>query len=285
MSPGTNGSNGKPAGGAQGASTGRAYVPSLASPHPLGSFLPALYQEDEFAQAFTTGLDGVLAPIFNSLDNFEAYLDPSVAPEDFVDWLGTWMGLVVDETWPLERRRAFVAEASALYRKRGTPKGLAAHVKLFTDGEVEILERGGTAWSAQSGGKLPGSAGYDMLVRVRVDDPAQVDRTRLDALVAAAKPAHLSHRIEVLPSTPPPPDAPASPPPGPSAPRAPQPGPPTPTAPPAPPVAPAAPAGPSAGAPAHPSRPRQTREVRALPKEPPAPAPEPPKELPEKPGA
>ncbi len=248
------------ASGGNGSSAGRAYVPSLSSPHPLGAFLPALYQEDEFAQALTAGLDEVLAPIFNSLDNFEAYLDPKVAPEDFLDWLGSWMGLVVDETWPLERRRAFVAEASALYRKRGTPKGMAAHVKLFTGGEVEILERGGTAWSAQSGGKLPGSAGFDMLVRVRVDDPAQVDRTRLDALVAAAKPAHLAHRVEVLPKSPPPSAAPPAPPTGPPGSPALQPGPPA--------APPAAPAAPSAGAPAHPSRPRATREVRALPKEP-----------------
>jgi phage tail-like protein len=273
------------ASGGNGTSTRRAHVPSLSSPHPLGGFLPALYQEDEFAQAFTGGLDGVLAPIFNSLDNFEAYLDPRVAPEDFLDWLGTWMGLVVDETWPLERRRAFVAEASALYRRRGTPKGMAAHVKLFTGGEVEILERGGTAWSAQSGGKLPGSAGFDMLVRVRVDDPAQVDRTRLDALVAAAKPAHLAHRVEVIPKTPPPTAAPPAPPSGPPAPPAPQAGPATPGAPPAAPTAPGAgpPAVPSAGPPAHPSRPRQTREVRTLPKEPPAPAPGPPAKEPEKP--
>jgi phage tail-like protein len=267
------------ASGGNGSSVGRAYVPSLSSPHPLGGFLPALYQEDEFAQAFTAGLDDVLAPIFSSLDNFEAYLDPRVAPEDFLDWLGSWMGLVIDETAPLERRRAFVAEASALYRKRGTPKGMAAHVKLFTGGEVEILERGGTAWSAQSGGKLPGSAGFDMLVRVRVDDPAQVDRTRLDALVAAAKPAHLAHRVEVLPKSPPPSAAPPAPPPGPPAPPA---GPSAPPGPAGPPSGaaeqPAPPAAPSSGAPAHPSRARPTRELRAQPKESPAPEKRPPGE-------
>ena len=177
----------------------RAAVPALISPHPLGGSLPALYQEDEFAQSLTSGLDAVLAPIFSSLDNLEAYLDPRLAPEDFLDWLGGWVGLAVDETWPLDRRRAFISRAHELYRMRGTAKGLAAHVELFSGGQVEIEEPGGTSWSVTTGSAAPGSTGFDVVVRVRVEDPATVDQPRLNALVAAAKPAHLTHRVEVVP--------------------------------------------------------------------------------------
>lgn len=181
---------------------GRAAVKSLVSPHPLGGFLPALYQEDQFAQRWMSALDEVLAPIFSSIDNFPAYLDPMLAPPDFLDWLATWMGLVADETWPVERRRAFVASASELYRMRGTARGLAAHVRIFTGGEVEIVEHGGIAWSATAGGPLPGSSGFDIVVRVQPDDASSVDAAKLDALIAAAKPAHLAHRVEVVSSTP-----------------------------------------------------------------------------------
>jgi phage tail-like protein len=181
---------------------GRAYVRALASPHPLGGHLPALYQEDEFAQRWISGLDDVLAPIFSSLDNFDAYLDPRLTPTDFLDWLATWMGLVADETWPVERRRAFVSSACELYRMRGTAKGLAAHVQIFSGGEVDIVEHGGSAWSATNGAPLPGSSGFDMVVRVQVPDPSTVDAAKLDALVAAAKPAHLTHKVEVVSSSP-----------------------------------------------------------------------------------
>ena len=181
---------------------GRAGVKSLLSPHPLGVYLPALYQEDQLAQAWLSGLDDVLAPIFSSIDNFDAYLDPGLAPADFLDWLATWMGLVADETWPIERRRAFVSSASELYRMRGTARGLGAHVQIFTGGDVEVVEQGGSAWSATSGAPLPGSGSFDMLVRIRVADPSTVDTTKIDALVAAAKPAHLTHRIEVVASSP-----------------------------------------------------------------------------------
>jgi phage tail-like protein len=180
----------------------RAYLRALVSPHPLGGHLPALYQEDEFAQRWVSGLDDVLAPIFSSLDNFDAYLDPRLTPTDFLDWLATWMGLVADETWPVERRRAFVSSASALYRMRGTAKGLAAHVQIFSGGEVEVVEHGGSAWSATTGAALPGSAGFDMVVRVQVADPSTVDAAKLDDLVAAAKPAHLTHKVEVVSAAP-----------------------------------------------------------------------------------
>jgi phage tail-like protein len=189
-------------GAVNGQSRRRTGVESLLSPHPLGGYMPALYQQDQFAQAWLSALDDVLAPIFSSMDNFDAYLDPSLAPPDFLDWLATWMGLVADETWPVERRRLFVLSASRLYRVRGTAKGLAAHVQIFSGGEVEIVEHGASAWSATNGAALPGSSGFDMLVRVQVADPSTVDVPKLEALVAAAKPAHLTHKIEVVSSAP-----------------------------------------------------------------------------------
>ncbi|MGA7987584.1 MAG: phage tail protein [Candidatus Dormiibacterota bacterium] len=232
----------------------RASVTALISPHPLGEFLPAMYHEDTFAQSLTAGLDAVLAPIFSSLDNLEAYLDPALAPEDFLDWLGGWVGLVVDETWPLDRRRVFISRAHELYRMRGTAKGLTAHVELFSGGQVEVEEPGGTSWSATTGGALPGSAGFNILVRVRVDDPATVDQARLNALVAAAKPAHLTHRVEVVGKTPPAAAAPRAPRPRPAAPPASAPGPESSSVPTgAPPPAPEA--GPALGAPAEPVEP------------------------------
>src|SRR5437879_2123507 len=84
----------------------RGFVPGLASPHPLGDRLPAMYLEDSLVQRMTHAFDVVLAPIFSSLDNLDAYVDPELAPADFLLWLGDWVGLALDEAWPEERRRA-----------------------------------------------------------------------------------------------------------------------------------------------------------------------------------
>lgn len=171
-------------------------VAGVRSPHPLIEGMPGLYQEDDFTQRWLSALDDSLAPVFLALDSMPAYLDPQLTPDDFLDWLAGWVGVLLDENWPIERRRAFVAQAAELYRLRGTTAGLAAHVRIFTGGEVEILESGGVHWSKRSGSDLPGTPGYRIEVRVSGTD-TPVDPARLDALVASAKPAHVVHRVRV----------------------------------------------------------------------------------------
>ncbi|HYM51722.1 MAG TPA: hypothetical protein VET65_14270, partial [Candidatus Limnocylindrales bacterium] len=45
---------------------------------------------------------------------------------------------------------------------------------------------------------LPGSPNFALLVRVAVDDPDAIHRERLDRLVATAKPAHMTHKVEIV---------------------------------------------------------------------------------------
>lgn len=176
----------------------RGLVPRLKTPRPIGPELPALFQEDSFAQRLTAAFDDMLAPIFNSLDNFEAYLDPWLSPEDFLDWLGAWVGLELDEALPLEKRRHFVATAHELFRVRGTIAGLRSHVESYTGGKVEIEDTGGVKTSLTAASALPGSPNFALMVRVIVDNPGAIDRSRLDALVAASKPAHVTHKLEIV---------------------------------------------------------------------------------------
>lgn len=178
----------------------RGLVDGLESPHPLGTALPALFQEDGFTQRFTAALDDVLAPVFCTLDNLEAYFDPRLAPADFIAWLAGWVGLSLDDNWPVERQRALVADAADLYRWRGTARGLAAHVALYTGTVPEVVDTGGCDTSLTPGEPLLGLVEPRVTVRVRVPDPSTVDRRRIDAIVAAAKPAHVAHEIEVLQS-------------------------------------------------------------------------------------
>jgi phage tail-like protein len=177
---------------------GRGLVRTLSSPHPLGDALPALFQEDGFTQRFMSAFDSALAPIFATLDNLTAYLDPWLAPPDFLEWLGSWFGLVLDEAWSVDRRRAVLANAFEFYRMRGTVKGLKAQVETLTGGTAEIIDTGGVATSTKAGEALPGSPNFALMVRVVVDDPSTINASRLDALVAAAKPAYVTHKVQVV---------------------------------------------------------------------------------------
>ena len=40
--------------------------------------------------------------------------------------------------------------------------------------------------------------GFSLVVRIKPQKKGSVDRARLDALVAAAKPAHVPHTIEIV---------------------------------------------------------------------------------------
>lgn len=174
----------------------RGSVPGLSTPYPLGGLLPAILQEDEFAMRWTAGCDDVIAPVVGVLDCIEAYVDPWLTPADFLSWLVGWVGAMVDETWTDERRRTAVADAVGLHRARGTAAGLRAQLELATGGTVELVESGGVSWSTTPSDALAGGA-PQLAIHVTVADPAAVHLGALQSMVDAAKPAHLTHTIEV----------------------------------------------------------------------------------------
>lgn len=176
----------------------RGTVPGLPSPHPLGQLLPAVYLEDDFAQRFTAGLDEVLAPVLLTLDCLDSYLDPWLTPDDFLEWLASWVGVELDETWPPARRRALVTRAAWLHARRGTRAGLTEYLRLVTGLDVEVSESGGARWSTEPGAPPPGTYPPRLIVRVRTADPAGVDTARLERAVREARPAGLPYEIQVV---------------------------------------------------------------------------------------
>jgi phage tail-like protein len=152
-----------------------------------------MYHEDEFAQRWLAGFDDVLAPVLCTLDNIDTYFDADLAPQDFVAWLAGWVGLAVEDTWTEEALRRVVQQATELYRWRGTVRGLAAMVTAYSGAEPEIVDSGGSTWSLTPGGSAPGDAMHTVVVRLR---GGTIDVRRVERLVAAAKPAHVVHRVE-----------------------------------------------------------------------------------------
>ena len=177
----------------------RGLIVGLESPHPLEPTLPAMLRGDDFLERFTGALDDVLAPALCALDNLDAYLDPELSPPDFLAWLGTWLGMAVDDDWPLEQRRTMVAHAAALYERRGTAAGLADLVALYTGARPDVVEGGGVSWSATPGAPLPGTGSSTVVVRAIFAGaaPTPADMARLEDLVAGAMPAHLQHSVEI----------------------------------------------------------------------------------------
>ncbi|HEX2295439.1 MAG TPA: phage tail protein [Actinomycetota bacterium] len=167
------------------------------TPHPLGALLPALYQEDDLAQRFTRGLDAVLAPVLCVLDCVESYLDPDLAPGDFVAWLASCTGVDEEEGLPLAQQRAVVGAAARTYRWHGTTRGITSAVAAVSGGGVAVTDSGGATWTRDPTERPPDPG--RPLVEVVVHAPAPgVTRSHLERAIEGAKPAHVAHRLTVV---------------------------------------------------------------------------------------
>ena len=175
----------------------RAMIDGLESAHPIGVELPGLYQDDDFTQRFTAALDAVLAPLFITLDAIEAYVDPWLAPEDFLEWLSEWVGIEVDQHLPEARRRALVARAAELFTWAGTARGIADLVETFTGVRPEVEDSGGVAWQAMPGGDFPGTDESKVTVRLRLPEGETVEQARIERLLAGVLPATVVASVEV----------------------------------------------------------------------------------------
>ncbi|MEU0563729.1 phage tail protein [Dactylosporangium sp. NPDC006015] len=166
---------------------------SPGSPHPVAAFLPAVLAEDRFVAGVAHGIDDLLAPVLLSIDTLAEYLDPRLAPDDFVDWLGSWLGIVRDPAVPAERRRELLANAVDLYGWRGTVWGLERFLALATGGRVEVHDNGGCVIEEEAVGQWSGP------VRVRVFVPASagLDTAWYERVVSDQVPAHLRAAVVI----------------------------------------------------------------------------------------
>lgn len=176
----------------------RGLIENLPTPRPIGEQLPAALQEDEFCQRMMAAFDEVIAPVFTTLDCIDTYLDPQLAPPDFVEWLASWVGVDIDETWTLERRRQLIQEAVVLYRIRGTAAGIAAHVGLYAGATPEIEDNGGCIWSETADTAFPGSPVPRLTVRLQVDAAEAIRQTTVARIVDASRPAHVPFQVEIV---------------------------------------------------------------------------------------
>ncbi|HWS48190.1 MAG TPA: phage tail protein I [Acidimicrobiia bacterium] len=170
----------------------------VAVSRPLVELLPGVLQEDEFTQRFTGGLDAVVASVFACLDALETYVDPIICPDDFLPWLAGWVGVIIDENWPIERQRAFIQSAVQLFRTRGTLRGLKSEVELLTGGEVEVSETGGVAVSTVPNGPIPGEDYPRCSLRVTLPRGSTVTDRSVALVIEAAKPAHVVYAVEIV---------------------------------------------------------------------------------------
>lgn len=154
--------------------------------------LPGIYSESDFLGRFLLIFESILGPIERTVDNLPQYFDPRITTEAVLPWLGSWLGLVLDERWPEDRRRDLVASAASLYRWRGTRRGLAAYIRTYTGVEPEISEPSLAEVTAAR------NRACTFTVRLRLPRGANIDRDVVEAIIDAQKPAFAAATLEIV---------------------------------------------------------------------------------------
>jgi phage tail-like protein len=185
-------------------------------------YLPAFYEEDELMGRFLMLFESFWEPISGQIDHVPVYFDPRMTQPELLPWLASWIGLNLDERWPESSRRRLLSSAVALFRKRGTRRGLQEYLEVFTGRKPQIVEQGANNMRLGSDARLgpsvalgtsnqphtftvimrlpPASASADEAERAK----QEAERRRMiEVIINAEKPAHTDYtlRIEVAEGT------------------------------------------------------------------------------------
>ena len=199
-------------GGARRKNTADLPLDCFGSASRVSDSVPAILAEDPLFHELCDAFDELLAPMAAALDCFAAYLDPRLAPPDFLDWLDALIGAGSEPSWPLEQRRAHIADAVAAHRFRGTAEGLrraAAAAAAVAPEQVTVEDPGGVTYSPRplEEPETPGET-PPVVVRIRLsaasstENPPPNSAAAVSALVQDAvelvRPVHCQVRIEVV---------------------------------------------------------------------------------------
>jgi len=183
------------------------------------NYLPAIYQqtrqqsfdtllsfnEKPFFERFLRGFEDASEPSKLLLNNVSRFFDVQEAPSDFIPWLATWVGLIIDENWPELRRRLLIKEAVELYRWRGTRRGLARYLQIYTgylplinDTPYRGMSLGPATLLGQETATLGGVPTHSFIVTIAVPNPESVNETTIRDIIESDKPAHAAYEVRIL---------------------------------------------------------------------------------------
>jgi phage tail-like protein len=187
----------------------RAYYPRFSYPR---RYLPAVYLEDAesawFLERLLANPEGFFTEIEGKIDAVSSLFDARSALPETLDWLASWLGLVLDPLWSRlpahqkeqrvpssqqqvpDRRRLFIRFVLKLYDRRGTTEGIKFALHLLLDPCLERLLDRLRAATVRDDPALRGE-----LVRLQLPFPspvmsdAELETLLYDYILAANRPS------------------------------------------------------------------------------------------------
>lgn len=109
----------------------------------IGRDLPAAFHGGKNDPTGTLrGITGVLESTTQRLDqkiqSITSYLDPAVAPDEWLNYLSRWFDLPWDDDLPRAVKQSLIRSASELIEHRGTRRGLTSFLKVLVGAQARV---------------------------------------------------------------------------------------------------------------------------------------------------
>jgi phage tail-like protein len=105
--------------------------------------LPRTMAQDPVLRGFVTAFEEVADGVRERIDSVEHQMDTGLASPEMLQFLGSWLGVELEPTDPVEYRRSMVREVGRLLGWRGTRYGVEALLEAATGARVTVLDAGG----------------------------------------------------------------------------------------------------------------------------------------------
>ncbi len=162
------------------------------------------YQEPEFFERYLLGFEDVTKVLQQTLSHLDRLFGPYSAPSSYLLWLAAWVCMPLDENWPEMRRRRLVREAVELFRWRGTRRGLARFLEIYTGVVPEINDRpfvgmrlGPEAMLGTDSTILGDVPPHTFVVTLAVPNPDELDERVVHEIIRYEKPAHTAYTLNI----------------------------------------------------------------------------------------
>lgn len=112
-------------------------------------YLPELFDPDEggsaFLESFLALFESAYVDVEEEIEAITRLFDPHGTPAASLDWLAGWLATDLPEGWPEPAKRDLLERAPALFRRRGTARGLQDVLGIY----LEHVETPPIDWMAR----------------------------------------------------------------------------------------------------------------------------------------